>query len=365
MRPASPRDVLGVPFMPPGSATMATNRLRDAVGRLHRTMAPPPVRILESLFGLLEHRVLVALCELDVPDAIDRPVTMTELAARTGSDPERLERLVRFAATRGWLRIDRRGRVRATRTTRFLRRDHPGGWRGWVEFAGGADVVGAVHALGADPAVTDVFRATHGASFFEWMAAHPDRGATFDRAMAAGGRMHALGLAAAVDWSGTHTICDVGGGTGDLIATLLDRLPQAHGIVLDLPQVTERAVAHPRLVAVAGDAFESVPPGCDTYLLVNVLHDWNDEDATRLLARVADAMASEARVIVVESEHTARPRADMAMSADVLMAALTPGGKERDTAGFTMLAERAGLTHQRSARLASGDLALTYRKATQ
>jgi hypothetical protein len=362
MTGVSPRDVLGVPVMPPGSATMVSNRVRAALGRLHRAMAPPPVTILEGLFGLLEHRVLVALCEVGVPEAIDGPLTINALAERTGGDADRLERLVRFAATRGWLRIDRRGRVRPTRVTRFLRPDHPGGWRSWVEFAGGAEVVGAVQALTTDPTVTDAFRAAHGAPFFEWMAAHPDRWATFDRAMAAGGRMHALGLAAAIDWSGTRSICDVGGGTGEMLATLLELLPHAEGTVLDLPEVAGRAVGHPRLTAVGGDAFEAVPTGFDTYLLVNVLHDWNDGDAARLLARVAEAMSPRARLLVVDSEHTPRPRADIAVSADVLMAALTPGGKERDAAAFTALADPAGLRFDRSTRLASGDLALTYRR---
>ncbi len=83
----------------------------------------------------------------------------------------------------------------------------------------------------------DGFAAVNGAPFFEYMAAHPDRGATFDQAMAAGGRMHALTLAAAIDWSTTSSICDVGGGTGELLATLLDLLPSVQGTLVDLPSV--------------------------------------------------------------------------------------------------------------------------------
>lgn len=320
-------------------------------------MAPPPVTILEGLFGLLDHRVLVALCEAGVPEALTGPRTVAELARRVDADPEVLERLLRFAATRGWVRIDRRGRVRPTKVTEFLRADHPGGWRSWVEFAGGAEVVAAVQALGVKPATGDAFAAANGAPFFEWMADHPDRWATFDGAMAAGAQMHALGLAAALDWAGTRTICDVGGGTGNLLATLLELLPGVEGTVLDLPPVIERATEHPRLTAVAGDAFEAVPTGFDTYLLVNVLHDWNDEAATRILGCVATAMEPGARLVVVDSERTTQPRADIATSADVLMAALTPGGKERDAAAFAALGHAVGLRLDHTARLVSGDVA--------
>ena len=118
--------------------------------------------------------------------------------------------------------------------------------------------------------------------------------------------MHALTLAAAIDWSTTASICDVGGGTGELLATLLDLLPLVRGTLVDLPTVVERAVVHERLTPVAGDAFASVPAGLDTYLLVNVLHDWSDDDAVRILQTVADA-CGDARVLVVDSDHPGGP----------------------------------------------------------
>jgi hypothetical protein len=352
-----PHDVLGVPLLPPGGVTAATNRVRAAIGGLHARLAPPPVRIIEGLFAMLDHRVLVAICEAGVPDALDGPSTVGALSERLGADPEKLERLLRFAATRGWLRIDRDGRVRPTAVTRFLRADHPGGWRAWVDFAGGADVLAAVAHLSADRANDDPFEAANGSAFFAWMAAHPERGATFDRAMAAGGRMHGLALAAAFDWSGSRRVCDVGGGTGDLLAALLDRVPHLTGIVFDRPDVVTRAVEHARLDARGGDAFVDVPSGYDTYLLVSVLHDWNDEDARRILERVAVAAGTDARVLVVDSERTTVPQPGLAIATDVLMAALTPGGRERDTAAFAALGRACGLYLRRSVRLASGNLA--------
>jgi O-methyltransferase domain len=360
----SAREILGVPVLPPGAVTAATNRIRAAIGALHARMAPPPVRILEGLFGLLEHRVLVALCAAGVPDALTAPTTPAELATRIGVDAERLERLLRFAAAHGWVRIDGRGLVRPTSVTSFLRTDHPSGWRAWVDFAGGDEVVAAVGRLSADPRITDAFAAANGRSFFDWMKAHRERGAVFDRAMAAGGRMHGLALTAAFDWSCDRQVCDVGGGTGALLAVLLDLVPTLNGTVLELPDVAARSVQHPRLRALGGDAFAAVPGGYDTYLLVSVLHDWNDADAQRILQRVADAAAGTARIIVVDSPRTSIPRDDLALSADVLMAALTNGGRERDTAAFAALGRACRLKLRRSVRLASGSLAHEFVRAT-
>lgn len=353
----TPRDAIGVPFIPPGAATAGTTRVRGLLGRLHRRMAPPPVQVMEGLFGILDHRVLVALCEADVPDILTGPLHMDVLASRTGTDLDALDRLVRYGAARGWLRIDRRGRARPNHVTRFLRREHPGGWRAWVEFAAGEEVLNAVAELQPWHPPGSAFRAANGVDFFEWMAEHPDRWATFDRAMAAGGRTHSLTLSAAIDWSQSETVCDVGGGTGDLLAGLLSLQPELSGTVFDLPDVATRAVGHDRLTAVGGDAFKGVPTDFDTYLLVNVLHDWGNADATRILAQINSCMKPGARIIVVESERALIPADDMAVRSDVLMSALTPGGGERDRHQFADIAGTAGLRRERTVPLASGDVA--------
>lgn len=355
--PLRPHDILGIPVLPPGSVTVAGNRVREMLGRVHRSLAPPPVRVLEGLFGILEHRVLVSLCQDGIPDALTEPCTVADLAEAVGADEAKLERLLRFAATRGWVRIDRRQRIRPTRVTAFLRTDHPGGWRAWVDFAGGDEVVAAIGRLSARSDRHHPFVDANGATFFDWMAEHPERWQAFDRAMAAGGRMHALGLAAVLDWHGNDRVCDVGGGTGDLLAALLDLVPDMEGTVFDLPGVVGRAIDHHRLTAVGGDAFEKVPPGFDTYLLVNVLHDWDDDDALRILERVTQACGADARIVIVDNDRTPVARDDIAVCADVLMAALTDGGKERDTAGFVDLGRQAGLRLESSHRLPSADVA--------
>jgi C-methyltransferase len=352
-----PADVMGVPALPPARLTGLVERLRAAVQRLHRRMAPPPVRVLEGLFGALDHAALCALCRLDMPDRLDGPSTVDELAERVHADPELVRRLSAYAGARGWVDVDRRGRVRPNRTTRFLRRDHPGGWRAWVDFAGGPEVTGALGRLVDDPRTPDAFAGANGASFFEWYLAHPDRHAAFDAAMAAGGRLHGLALSAAVDWPSGSRVCDVGGGTGALLRVLVERHPGLRGVLFDLPAVVARAPHHERIDAVGGDAFAALPPGCDTYLFVNVLHDWDDDAAARMLHHVASTGGGGARAVVVEGERRPRPRDGITARTDLLMLALAPGGRERTTGELAGLAERAGLTLRRSVRLVSGDRA--------
>lgn len=365
-RPPRPRDVVGAPVLPPVAATRALNATRGRLGRLRRALAPPPVQILESALAGLEPAVLAALCHLDVPDRLAAgPVGLDALADELGVDPQRLQRLVRYAHVHGWLRLDRRGQVRATRVTRFLQRDHPGGWRAWVVLTGGPEIGAAISALAAAlTADHDPFEAANGEPFFAWMLAHPPRHATFDAAMAAGARLHGLLLARALPWSSSRRVCDIGGGDGTLLDVLVGHHPHLRGVVLELPEVVARMPPRARISAEVGDAFRAVPGGCDTYLLVNVLHDWSDREATVLLRRAGEAAAAgsgdepPARVVIVDSEVRSRPGDDVSLRADLLMLALTPGGRERTEHELVALGRAAGLHPQRIHRLGTGDLAI-------
>jgi hypothetical protein len=343
---------------------------RSLLARLHRASAPPPSRIMEAALAGLSPAVLAALCHLDIPDRVTAPVPVADLSDIVDVDPDRLERLLRFAHVHGWIRLDRNGRVHPTRVTAFLRRDHPGGWRAWAVFAAQPEVTRSLGALHAGLAKDgDAFLAANEQPFFPWMATHPDAAARFDAAMAAGAQLHGLLLARALDWSDRRRICDIGGGDGTLLATILAHHPHLDAAVLELPEVVARTPVRPGITAIAGDAFDAIPTGFDTYLLVNVVHDWDDRNAQRLLEQVAvaadasDAMTGAVEVVVVESRARPRPVEDIALSADTLMLALTPGGRERTADGLAAIGRAAGLSCRRWLALASGDMAMVFEPA--
>jgi 23S rRNA (guanine745-N1)-methyltransferase len=70
-------------------------------------------------------------------------------------------------------------------------------------------------------------------------------------------------LAEAVEGGAPGVIVDVGAGTGFHLARLLDRLPAARGLALDVskPALRRAARAHPRLAAVAADTWSPLPLG--------------------------------------------------------------------------------------------------------
>jgi spermidine synthase len=137
-------------------------------------------------------------------------------------------------------------------------------------------------------------------------------------------------------------IVDVGGGSGALVAAILQAYPQASGTIFDLPAVAADAHAYlataglnERCEVVAGDFFASLPHG-DTYLLSHILHNWDDAHCTRILRNCRSAMASDGRILIFERlmpERITEP--EEATEADMRMLMFTgdASGPRRSTGG--------------------------------
>jgi hypothetical protein len=361
------RDVLGVPFLPPGRITRAAVRVRSALLRTHRSSAPPPARILEALFGLFENRVLGMLVELGVPDLLDEPVTAERLAASTGSDEDSLQRMLRYAAAHGFISRDRQGRYRANSVTKVLSRAHPNSWRGWVEFAASDwfwDSWRHANAAIERSGESGIERAT-GHDFFHYVTqVNPEGGRAFNSAMEAGSTLQAIALSRGLRWGRVETVCDVGGGTGAALECLLTLHPHLKAILFDVPEVV--AAARPalsngplaaRCQIVGGDFFASVPEGFDRYLMLAVVHDWDDDRAAQILRNVGKALTKNgARAVVVENVLSDSPRDEFVTAIDLLMLVLT-SGRERTQRQYEALFAAGGLVLEKQTLLPSASTA--------
>ena len=93
----------------------------------------------------------------------------------------------------------------------------------------------------------------------------------------------ALAAAAPAD---AHCVVDLGAGTGHYLAAVLDALPEAHGIALDISKFALRRAArsHPRAGAVVCDAWRPLPVRGDAAdLVINVFAPRNGPELRRVL----------------------------------------------------------------------------------
>jgi 2,7-dihydroxy-5-methyl-1-naphthoate 7-O-methyltransferase len=286
---------------------------------------------------------------LRVADAIAAGVTSgPDLADRLAVAVDPLVRVLDHLVTAGFLRRDEDGSYALTDAGQWLREDHPQGIRAWIDLEGAVgyadtSVVELLHTVRTgEPA----FPRRFGRGFWEDLAEHPDRAASFDALMGSGLSADAPAIAAAYDWSALGDVIDVGGGDGSLLIALLHAHRTLRGTVLDLasPAATAaRALAAAGLAdrgcAQSGSFFEPLPRGAGGYILSRVIHDWDDDDARRILRNCAHAARPNGKILVIQDSEpgeSASTEMDLRMLAYFL-------GRDRSLERLTELAHEAGL----------------------
>jgi hypothetical protein len=269
-----------------------------------------------------------------------------ELAAETKTDPSALYRLLRALAAVGVLHEEDGRRFALTPLGDRLRSDRPESLGGWASYIGRPyywDAWG--HLLESVRTGENAFRLLTGSDVWTHRAEHPEEGVIFDRAMVAQTGVSNRSVIDAYDFGRFNAVCDVGGGYGALLASLLEKYTTMQGILFDQPHVVANAADVLRGVAgrcrvVAGSFFESVPPGGDAYLLRAIIHDWEDEQATEILRVCRRAMRG--GLLLVIERLVGGPNDDPATKLSDLNMLVSPGGRERTVEEFRELLAAAG-----------------------
>ena len=294
-----------------------------------------PLTVWDALRGGLATRALALAAEHGVAEALlDGPRSVDELAARSGADPDTLNRILRALASEGIFEEVGPGVYANTEASAMLTED---GWDAFARLFGGPFLL-AVAALDASGEAS--FPAVFGDEFWSSLREHPEERALFDRAMEQGwqGRIERLD---AVVFRGDETVVDAGGGNGSLLRALLERHPELRGVVLDLPEtVRDEASFGERLRFEEGSFFDRVPSG-DVFVLSTILHDWPDEEARRILETVRAAAAPESRLVLIEAIIQPGSEPAGAKWLDLLMLVVA-GGRERTEEQWRALLGSAG-----------------------
>jgi len=305
--------------------------------------------------GYCVSRCLHTVADLGIADALDdSPRTADDLADSVGADADALSRILRLLASHGVFEV-RGGMFGHSEASRMLREDHPRSMRdharmwGMPVFWRSFDAMGHSARTGL-PAMPEVFPEGLWARFAE----HPEEARVFNGAMVAKARGAIMGILASYDFSNFHTIGDIGGGSGHLLRAVLDAAPEARGVLFDLPHVIEEAsVASERLSLRAGDFFRDELPECDAYLLMEIIHDWDDEKSVAILRAVRKAAPAGAKVLLVESIVPDDSGPDRSKTLDIVMLTLL-GGKQRTQKEYEELLEKSGFAFRREIDTGAG-----------
>ena len=304
------------------------------------------------LMGFVVSRALQVAAELGVADALaNGPKDRETLAREVGAHADTLHRLLRMTASVGVFEQLPDGRYANTPSSELLRSEVSGSMRGLARMFGGSAVWEAWGGLEHSVRTGEPsFRHIHGSPMFEYLAAHPDVARRFDEAMVNSSRLMNAALVEAYAWGQFGTLVDVAGGIGSTLAAILGAHPRLHGVLFDLRHVVERSRDHlieqgvaARCATESGSFFDSVPAGADAYFMKHILHDWDDDDCLRILHNCRKAMPDHAKLLVCEKIVPPGNERSVAKTMDLVMLALTDGGRERTEQEFADLFGRADL----------------------
>jgi O-methyltransferase domain/Dimerisation domain len=264
----------------------------------NQTLSQSMVRL---FMGYIPTRVIYVAAKLELTDHIgENGASAQDLVQKLKVDAAALYRVMRVLAGLGVLRQHDNDRFFVTPFGETLRKDSPQSVRDYAiysheivydAFEGIADSVRS-----GKPVIDD---------YFSFLRANPEQEAIFHAGMSNRGRIETAAVLEAYKFSESKTVVDVGGGNGGFLSATLARNDHLTGMLFDQASAIEAGKAGrggplPRCALVAGDFFDTVPAGGDTYVLKRVLFDWTDEEALRILKNCRRAMNSDARLLIIE-----------------------------------------------------------------
>jgi O-methyltransferase domain len=285
--------------------------------------------------------------DLGIADLLgDEPKLIAELAQATGSNADALTRVLRLLESYGIFKLHGR-LVEHTPTSKMLRLDHPQSMRTATRLFGLPSVWDICNGL--DYSVKTGRPSTENimpGGWWQHLSEHPDEARIFGESMYAWAQTRIPGILNAYDFSRFERIADLGGGHGQLIGAILQATPTTQGIIFDLPTMAGMAPPAERLTFQAGNFFEDTLPKCGGYLLMQVLHDFSDEECIKLLQAVRRDAPAGAKVLVLETPLPEGPGNHWLKKFDLLILTIL-GGRERTTAEYAALFTAAGLKFER------------------
>jgi O-methyltransferase domain len=307
-------------------------------------MGNPFNTMLEISMTYAVPRCLHVIAELGVADALgDEPRTAADLAASTDADAGALDRALRLVSAYGIFAPLNDSYVH-TSASLLLRSDHPQSMRSFVRWIGSPICWQSFELLShsmrtGKPAANQV---TPGGAW-AYLEQHPEISSIFDDAMTGKSHGHIAGILSGYDFSLFKMIADIGGGRGHLLQAVLGAAPDATGVLFDQPHVVEqlRRTESARFRLQAGDFFKDALPVCDAYMLMQIIHDWSDEESVEILRAIRRAAPAHAKVLLIEAIVPEDLNPSWIKMVDIFMLTLVTG-KERTRGEFERLLAATG-----------------------
>jgi hypothetical protein len=310
-------------------------------------------KVIDLIFGRWRSQILYAGVKLGVFDALaSDPRSAVSVASALDVDAGMLYRLMRALGSLELLHEDNTRTFSLTPMGELLCRDHPHTLRGMTLLEEGPESYATWKHLPEliKEGKQNAFVREFGQPVFDYAVQNPSYGAVVNEAMSSYSSIHTTLVLEALehyDFSSLSHLCDVGGGHGSTLCSLLVKYPHLKGTVLELPSViaqkellwADKMGVGDRCTYVPGDMFREVPPA-ETYMMKYIMHDWNDEECLQILSTMHRAAPQHGRVLIIEHVVPGPDTPHFSKLFDIHMLIMLTG-RERTLEEYTALLEEA------------------------
>ena len=205
----------------------------------------------------------------------------------------------------------------------------------------------------------------------EWVSAMEDAefAESFTAAMDSRGAFFAPLLAKCLNCRDRTRLLDIGGGSGIYACHLVREHPHLEASILEKPPADavaggfiETTGLSDRIGIVAGDMFEGIPPGYDVHLFSNVLHDWNQGNVERVLARSFESLLPGGVIAIHDTHVNADKTGPLEVAEYSVLLMYSTEGKCYSISEMNGLLEAAGFNDFEYAPMRSHRSLITARK---
>lgn len=308
---------------------------------------PPPAQLMKFIVGKWIAKPIYVAAELGIADMLaEGSRSIEDLAQESRSHAPSLYRMMRALASVGIFSEAEGKRFELTPMAECLK---SGAMRS-VALMFNSDWSDKAWGYFMDSVKTGetAFEKAHGMAISDWLEKNPRAAEVFNEANVVKAVNSHRAIVDVYDFSGIHTLTDVGGGLGALMAEILIANPLMKGFVAEIPSVIQKARKMirsrglgNRCDVVECDFFKEIPAGSDGYLMSHILHDWSADQCEIILRNCHKAMKSESKLLVVEMVVPPGNQPSVAKLLDLEML-VTTGGRERTEKEFKTLLESSG-----------------------
>ena len=311
--------------------------------------------ISQWLFGFQISQAIHVAARLSIADLLaEGPLCYKEIGQKTNCDTDAIYRLLRSLASINVFEEDADKKFANTELSSLLSEKHAFSIKSKVLLYGQEPYQVWGRLFDSVQSGVESFSSLYNDSFYSHLYQNSERFKVLSHYLKQTALPRVQAILDNYDVSNTKRLVDIGGGSGCMLMEIIQRYPHIQGVLLDYDTVIADAKANTtEIECLAGNYLESVQTNADTYLLSHIIHNFDDENATKVLNNCHKAMSKPGKLILIESLINDKNQFDITKWMDLNML-VTTNGRERNENKYTELLRKANFQLIRSTSLNQG-----------